>query len=73
MNVQYISDDDGQTTGVFIPISDWLKIKSLIKNEDLELPFWQQEELSKRLKSLNSNKEQLLDFDVAMAEIEKEL
>ena len=26
MNVQYITDDTGKTTGVFIPISDWNEI-----------------------------------------------
>ncbi|MFZ1455356.1 MAG: hypothetical protein WAT46_04905 [Saprospiraceae bacterium] len=28
MNVQYITDDTGKTTGVFIPISDWNSLKS---------------------------------------------
>ena len=28
MSVQYISDDQGKTTGVFIPIQDWNKLKN---------------------------------------------
>jgi hypothetical protein len=28
MNLQYISDSKGKTTGVYIPIQDWEKLKS---------------------------------------------
>jgi lipoate-protein ligase A len=31
MNLQYILDSKGQKTGVFIPIEDWEKLKSYIK------------------------------------------
>jgi hypothetical protein len=34
MNLQYISDNQGKTTGVFIPIQDWEALKS--KYSDLE-------------------------------------
>lgn len=34
MNLQYISDNKGKTTGVFIPIQDWNKLKK--KYRDLE-------------------------------------
>jgi hypothetical protein len=30
MNLQYISDSTGKTTGVFIPIEDWEKLQSQI-------------------------------------------
>ena len=41
MNLQYISDSTGKTTGVFIPIEDWEKLKSQvfdIKEIDYEYP-----------------------------------
>ena len=41
MNLQYISDSAGKTTGVFIPIEDWEKLKSQvfdIKEIDYEYP-----------------------------------
>jgi hypothetical protein len=31
MNVQYISDNTGKTTGVFIPISEWNELKGNTK------------------------------------------
>ena len=38
MNLQYISDNKGKTTGVFIPIQEWEGLKSKFKGlEELEL------------------------------------
>ena len=34
MNLQYISDSNGKTTGIFIPIKDWKALKQ--KHEGLE-------------------------------------
>ena len=31
MNVQYISDSKGKTTGVFIPIKEWEELKAKFK------------------------------------------
>ncbi len=32
IKLQYISDGSGKTTGVFIPISDWIKLKRRYKD-----------------------------------------
>ena len=38
MSLQYISDNKGQTTGVFIPIEEWNNLKNKFKGiEDEEL------------------------------------
>lgn len=38
MNIQYISDYKGNTTGVFIPIQEWEGLKSKFKGlEEVEL------------------------------------
>lgn len=38
MNLQYISDNRGKTTGIFIPIQEWEVLKSKFKGlEDVEL------------------------------------
>jgi len=38
MNLHYISDNKGKTTGVFIPIQEWEGLKSKFKGlEELEL------------------------------------
>jgi hypothetical protein len=76
MNLQYISDSTGKTTGVFIPISEWNELKSKYKGidqEQIDIPAWQMDEVKKRLDSYKNNPEQALDFDTAMNDIEKDL
>jgi hypothetical protein len=76
MNLQYISDNTGKTTGVFIPISEWNELKSKYKGidqEQMEIPVWQREEVGKRLQDYRNEPTQALDFDAAMDDIEKGL
>lgn len=76
MNLQYISDNTGKTTGVFIPISEWNELKSKYKGIDQEqtdIPAWQIEEVRKRLQDYRNEPGQALDFDAAMDDIEKGL
>ncbi len=74
MNLQYISDNTGKTTGVFIPISEWNELKNKYKDiEQMDIPNWQVEEVGKRLDDYKSSPEQALDFDTAMDDIERNL
>lgn len=76
MNLQYISDSTGQTTGVFIPISDWNELKRKfngIEQQEIDIPDWQMNEVRKRLEDYKQNPEQEMDFDTAMEDIEKKL
>ncbi|MVN20538.1 addiction module protein [Mucilaginibacter arboris] len=76
MSLQYISDNTGKTTGVFIPISEWNELKSKykgIEQEHTDIPVWQMEEAGKRLQDYRNEPTQALDFDAAMEDIEKDL
>ncbi len=74
MNVQYISDNTGKTTGVFIPISEWNELKNKYKDiEQIALPEWQMKEVRKRLEDYKNNPNEVQDFDAAMDDIEKSL
>lgn len=76
MNLQYILDSKGETTGVFIPIQEWLSFKRKFKNADLEtseIPEWHKAELDKRLDNIKNGTSELYDFDAAMDDIEKDL
>jgi len=74
MNLQYISDNKGKTTGVFIPISEWNELKNKYKGiEKVAIPEWQIEEVRNRLDHYKNNPKQALDFDNAMDDIEKDL
>jgi hypothetical protein len=74
MNLQYISDNKGKTTGVFIPISDWNELKNRYRDiEQMDIPDWQIDEVRERLEDYKKNPEEALDFDTAMDVIEKNL
>lgn len=76
MNLQYISDSKGKTTGVFIPIKEWEDLKARYKgleDETMEVPDWHKGLVEKRLSEYHHNPGTALDFDAAMEDIEKEL
>ncbi len=76
MNLQYISDSKGQTTGVFIPINEWNDLKNKYKNieqEEVNIPEWHKDLVLKRLEDYKQNPDSAMDFDSEMDDIEKEL
>jgi len=76
MNLQYISDSSGQTTGVFIPINEWNDLKDKykgIEQEEVDIPQWHKDLVRKRLEDYRKNPGSAMDFDAAMDDIEKEL
>jgi hypothetical protein len=76
MNLQYISDSKGQTTGVFIPIKEWNELKRKFKDieiDKIDIPNWHKDTVRKRLAEYENNPNDALDFEIAMKEIEKEL
>lgn len=79
MNLHYISDKNGITTSVVIPIQDWKELKrkyaELEKEESnmLEVPEWHKAIIDKRLADKNNNSGSMLDFNKAMDDIEKGL
>jgi hypothetical protein len=76
MNLQYISDSKGQTTGVFIPINDWNDLKNKYKNieqEEVNVTEWHKDLVLKRLEDYKQNPDSAMDFDSAVDDIEKEL
>jgi Putative addiction module component len=76
MNLQYISDSKGQTTGVFIPINEWNDLKNKYKDieqEEISIPEWHKDLVLKRLEDYQKNPGSAMDFDAAMEDIEKEM
>ena len=76
--MQYISDNEGKITGVFIPIEEWNslkeKFKDFFKSNDNQVPDWQISEVRSRMAEYKKDpKSHFLDFDSAIEEIEKEL
>ena len=76
MNLQYITDSNGQTTGVFIPIKEWNDLKSRfadIDKEDAQVPEWHKEIVRKRMELYGNDADKAVDFDAAMDDIEQDL
>lgn len=76
MNLQYISDSKGQTTGVFIPINEWNELKNKykgIEEEEMEISSWQLNLVKERLEKYHKNPDSALDFDSTMDDIDNKL
>ena len=77
MNLQYISDNKGKTTGVYIPINDWEYLKNKYKEiereekETFEVPEWHKEIVRQRLKEYRNNPDNVLDWEYVQKEIEE--
>ena len=74
MNVQYITDDEGKTTGVFIPISDWNSLKSKYGeiNEENIIPESHKEVVRNRLMEFHNNPGMGLNYDEEMDDLKSE-
>jgi hypothetical protein len=80
MTLQFIHDNKGNTTGVFIPIEEWQILKSkysdLQKEEAenvVELATWQKQIIDERLNDYYKNNMDVADFDKTIDDIEKNL
>ncbi len=73
MSLQYITDEKGQTTGVFIPIEEWNNMKSQYSDLEKDIPEWHKREVSKRMQDYRQSPEQAQDFNKVIDEIEKNL
>ena len=77
MKLQYISDSQGVTTGVYIPISEWNELKNKYQWTEEEvtdnIPHWHKELVINRLDNYEKDPIQAIDFDSALEEIEKSL
>ncbi|MFN5712166.1 MAG: hypothetical protein ACK46S_09120 [Bacteroidota bacterium] len=80
MTLQFIHDNNGNTTGVYIPIEDWqtLKVKyKELEREELnsgeELLSWQKEVIDVRLNEYYNNPTNVSDFGKSLDDLEKDL
>lgn len=72
--LQYISDNEGQTTGVFIPIKEWNDLKNKFKGLEethANVPQSQIDETQRRLDRYNSGTITARSWDDAQQEIFK--
>jgi hypothetical protein len=79
MDLKYISDENGVTTSVIIPIQDWEELKrkySELEEEEsrvIDIPNWHKGIIDQRLADKENNPDSMMDFDQAIDDIEKQL
>jgi len=74
MNVQYISNKNGQVTAVQVPIKEWEMIKSKYPDIDhigTQLPQWHKEIIDARLEILENNPDRINPISTLMDELDK--
>lgn len=74
MALEYITDENGLTKEVRIPIDDWNALIAKyqgIEEEVYKIPEWQKEELDKRLKNIEDGKESFISLNELKAELDK--
>ena len=78
MTLQFIHDNKGNTTGVFIPIEEWQSLKSKytdLQKEEAEnvvnLASWQKHIIDERLNDYYNDPTNVADFDKTIDDIEK--
>jgi hypothetical protein len=79
MALQFIHDNRGNTTGVFIPIEEWRDLKtkySDLQNEEvqnnIELTSWQKDIVLERIEAIKQNPELLINEEQFWKEVENE-
>jgi hypothetical protein len=80
MSLQFIQDNKGNTTGVYIPIEEWQNLKAKYNGleqkeieNNIELATWQKNILDERLNDYYLNPSDVIDFDKTIDDIEKSL
>ena len=76
MSLQFISNSEGETTGVFIPINEWNDLKTKykgIEEDELSIPDWHKAIIDEQKQLYLNDPSKFLDFDSAMDDIEKSL
>jgi hypothetical protein len=80
MTLQFIHDNKGNTTGVFIPIEEWQSLKTKytdLQKEEVknlvELATWQKQIIDERLSEYYNSPAEVADFDETLDDIEKSL
>ncbi len=80
MSLQFIQDNKGNTTGVYIPIEEWQSLKAKYNGleqkeieNNVELATWQKNILDERLNDYYLNPSDVIDFDKTVDDIEKSI
>jgi hypothetical protein len=71
MNLQYLQDNNGNTTAVVIPIDEWNRFTEKY-NDIEELPQWQQHIIDQRLDFIKNHPDQLISVEDFIKELDRD-
>lgn len=69
MSLQYLQDNNGNTTAVVVPIEEWNRFTEKYKDLE-ELPQWQKSIITERLALIKNHPEELLPLGDFMKELD---
>jgi hypothetical protein len=69
MSLQYLQDNNGNTTAVVVPIDEWNRFTEKYKDLE-ELPQWQKNIIDHRLDSIKNHPEELVPLEDFMKELD---
>ncbi len=71
MNLQYLQDNNGNTTAVVVPIQEWNQLTE--KYDGLEdLPQWQKKIINQRLDFVKNHPDEMVPLDDFIKELDKD-
>jgi lipase chaperone LimK len=80
MSLQFIQDNNGNTTGVYIPIEDWQNLKQqyvelngIEAAQKNDLADWQKEIIDNRLADYYKNPSSNIDINDVLNELKKSI
>jgi hypothetical protein len=69
MSLQYLQDNNCNTTAVVVPIEEWNRFTEKYKDLE-ELPQWQKNIINQRLDSIKNHPDDLMPLDNFMKELD---
>ena len=69
MSLQYLQDNNGNTTAVVVPIEEWNRFTEKYKDLE-ELPQWQKNIIDQRLGLIKNHPEELVPLEAFMKELD---
>ena len=76
MKLQVLQDNQGNQTGVYIPLEDWTLIKNNypdIETIDQDLPQWEKDLIDNRLNSIANNSKRLRPINELLEELNRKI
>jgi hypothetical protein len=76
MKLQVLQDNLGKPTGVFVPMEDWVLIKTNypdVENLDTDIPQWEKDMIDSRLEAIAQDPDRLKPISGLIEELRRKI